>query len=154
MLKKIFKYGVAGGSAFVIDFAIVYCLFTYTNLHYAISVPLAFAAGTIVNYTINRIWVFKGTTRTIGRGYWYFLQIAIVGVLITLGLMWAFATWSDQFILRFAGVDIAENFQLLVNVLSNYFMQNLAEIAIIMLISGVALGGISSYIAAKRYLKV
>lgn len=87
MLTKIFRYGVAGGSAFVLDFILVYFLFTHTSLHYAVVVPIAFIFGTFLNYGINHFWGFKGTTRSVAKGYFYFLQISLVGVLLTLGLM-------------------------------------------------------------------
>jgi cell division transport system permease protein len=82
------------------------------------------------------------------------IMYGIVSAVITLILMAAFAYWSDTVILRFAGIEVASNFQLVVNVLSGYFMQNFAEIFVIIMGAGIILGGLSSYIAAKRYLRV
>lgn len=82
------------------------------------------------------------------------IMYGIVSAIITLGLMAIFAHWSDAFILRFAGVQIASDFELVVNVLSQYFLQNLAQIVVIITGAGVILGGVSSYIAARRYLRV
>lgn len=87
MITKFLKYGVAGGTAFVLDFALVYILFTYTTWHYSIVVVLAFIFGTLVNYTVNRLWGFKETTQGVTKGYIYFLCIALIGILFTLGLM-------------------------------------------------------------------
>jgi cell division transport system permease protein len=82
------------------------------------------------------------------------VMYGIMSAIITLVLMAAFARWSDTVLLRFAGVEIASDFQLVVNVLSTYFMQNFPQILIIILGAGVILGGVSSYIAARRYLRV
>lgn len=82
------------------------------------------------------------------------VMYGIIGGLITLGLMAAFAYWSDNVLLRFAGVQIANDFSLIVNVLSSYFNQNFPQIFLIIMGAGVVLGGVSSYIAARRYLKV
>jgi len=82
------------------------------------------------------------------------VMYGIFSGLITLVLMAAIAFWSDAVILRFAGVEIAANFGLVVNVLSEYFTKNFSQIFIIIMGSGVILGGISSYIAARRYLRV
>jgi len=82
------------------------------------------------------------------------IMYGIVSALITLVLMAAFAFWSDTVILRLAGVSVASQFELVVNILSSYFVQNFAEIFIIIMGAGIALGGISSYIAARRYLRV
>lgn len=82
------------------------------------------------------------------------IMYGIIGAVITLVLMAGFAYWSDMVILRFAGVQVASDFSLVVNVFSSYFTQNFTEIFIIIVGAGVILGGLSSYIAARRYLKV
>jgi len=82
------------------------------------------------------------------------IMYGVISGLITLILMAAFAYWSDAVLLKLAGVDIASNFSLVVNVLSDYFLHNFTEIFIIIMGAGIILGGISSYIAARRYLRV
>jgi cell division transport system permease protein len=82
------------------------------------------------------------------------IMYGIVGGLITLGVMASFAYWSDTVILKFAGVQIAKDFSLVVNVLSSYFVQNFPQIFLMIMTSGVLLGGLSSYVASRRYLKV
>ncbi|MBU6232078.1 MAG: permease-like cell division protein FtsX [Patescibacteria group bacterium] len=82
------------------------------------------------------------------------IMYGLVSAAITLVLMAAFAYWSDTLLLRLAGVQVAADFGLLVNVLSDYFRANFAEIFVIIVGAGVVLGGVSSYIAARRYLKV
>lgn len=82
------------------------------------------------------------------------IMYGIVSGIITLILMASFANWSDTIILRLAGVDIASNFELIVNVLSSYFVKNFTQIFLIIMGSGIVLGGIASYVAARRYLKV
>lgn len=82
------------------------------------------------------------------------IMYGIVSALITLILMAAFAYWSDAVILKLAGVELAANFELVVNILSDYFIRNFTQIFLIIMSAGIVLGGISSYIAARRYLKV
>jgi len=82
------------------------------------------------------------------------IMYGIVSGLITLGLMAAFAHWSDTLVLKLVGVEMAANFGLLVNILSDYFTQNLGQIFLVIMGAGIILGGVSSYIAAKRYLRV
>jgi len=82
------------------------------------------------------------------------VMYGIVSGIITIVLLAAAAYWSDALILRLAGVEVASDFGLLVNVFSTYFNQNIAEIVLIIMGSGIVLGGISSYIAARRYLRV
>jgi cell division transport system permease protein len=82
------------------------------------------------------------------------IMYGVVSATLTLVLMAAFAYWSDAIVLKVAGLDVAANFSLIVNVLSAYFIANFAEIFAIIMGSGILLGGVSSYIAAKRYLRI
>ncbi len=82
------------------------------------------------------------------------IMYGIVSGVIALVVMAAAAYWSDTLILRLAGVDVAANFSLAVNVFSSYFNQNFGELFAIIMGSGIVLGGLSSYIAARRYLRV
>ncbi len=82
------------------------------------------------------------------------VMYGIIGSIITLLLMAGFAYWSDMVILKFAGVQVASDFSLVVNVFSSYFAQNFTEIFLVIVGSGIILGGLSSYVAARRYLKV
>jgi cell division transport system permease protein len=82
------------------------------------------------------------------------IMYGIIAAIITLILMAGIAYWSDMAILRFAGVQVASDFSLIVNVFSTYFAQNFVQILLIIIGAGVILGGGASYIAARRYLKV
>jgi cell division transport system permease protein len=82
------------------------------------------------------------------------IMYGVVSGIVTLILMAIFAYWSDALVLRLAGVDVASNFSLIVNVLSQYFVSNFGQIFVFIMGSGIVLGGVSSYIAARRYLKV
>jgi len=113
----------------------------------------------LIIYTArDEISVMKlvGASNTYARGPFVVsgVMYGIVAGLLTLILMASFAYWSDALILRLAGVDVASNFELVVNVLSRYFMQNFGQIFVLIMGSGIVLGGLSSYVAARRYLKV
>lgn len=97
-----------------------------------------------------------GASNTYVRGPFVIsgIMYGIVSGVITLILMAVFAYWSDAVILKLAGVDVASNFSLIVNVLSSYFIQNFGQIFILVMGSGIVLGGLSSYVAARRYLRV
>lgn len=82
------------------------------------------------------------------------IMYGIVSGLIAILIMAAVAYWGDALVLKLAGIDIAQNFQLIVNVLSTYFMTNFSQIFCIIMGSGILLGGLSSYVAARRYLRI
>lgn len=82
------------------------------------------------------------------------IMYGVFSGVIALVLLAAFAFWSDSLILKLAGVDVAQNFSFAINVLGKYFTTNFGQLFVIIMGSGVILGGISSYIAARRYLRV
>jgi cell division transport system permease protein len=82
------------------------------------------------------------------------IMYGIVSGLITLVLTAAFAYWSDAVLLRLAGVQIASDFSSVLNVSSGYFIQNFPQFFVIIMGAGVILGGLSSYVAARKYLRV
>jgi len=112
----------------------------------------------IIHSARDEISVMKlvGASNTYVRGPFVVsgIMYGIISGIITLIVMAAAAYWSDRIILRLAGVDVAANFQLMINVFSTYFAKNFGQIFSIIMGSGIVLGGLSSYVAARRYLKV
>lgn len=49
-LIQLLRYTFVGGTAFIVDFGLLYVLTEYLNLHYLYSATLSFIAGVIVNY--------------------------------------------------------------------------------------------------------
>jgi cell division transport system permease protein len=124
-----------------------------------LAVIVVFNTIRLIIYTArDEISVMKlvGASNTYVRGPFVIsgIMYGIVSGIITLILMAAVAYWSDNLVLRLAGVDVASNFHLIVDVLSTYFRQNFGQIFVLIMGTGIVLGGLSSYIAARRYLKV
>ena len=72
--------------------------------------------------------------------------------ILALVLLGAFAYYSDFIIMKFAGVSGAQDFSILMNIFSVYFIKNFGEIFAIIIGSGIVLGAVPSYLAVKRYL--
>jgi cell division transport system permease protein len=124
-----------------------------------VAIIVVFNTIRLITYSVrDEISVMKlvGATNVFVRGPLVIsgVMYGIISGIITLLLLAILAYWSDLIILRLAGVDVAQNFSFAVNVFSNYFRSNLGEIAGIILGAGIFLGGVSSYIAARRYLRV
>lgn len=124
-----------------------------------VAIIVVFNTSRLVTYTArDEIAVMKlvGASNAFVRGPMVVAGImyGVVSGTIALIVMAALTYWGDTLILRFAGVDVASNFELAVNILSNYFVQNFRELFLIIMGAGVLLGGVSSYIAARRYLRV
>ncbi len=97
-----------------------------------------------------------GASNTFVRGPFVVsgVMYGVTSAVITLIILGVCSYWGDRLILRFVGVDIASNFALMVNVFSAYFFKNFGQIFLIIMSSGIVLGGVSSYVAARRYLRV
>jgi len=82
------------------------------------------------------------------------VMYGIVSGLVTLVILGVFAFYGDALLARFAGVQGVNDFSLFANVLASYFIQNFGQIFAVIMGSGIILGGLSSYLAVKRYLRV
>jgi cell division transport system permease protein len=82
------------------------------------------------------------------------IMYGIISGLLTLVVLGVFAFYSDALLIRFAGVQSVNDFSMFANVFYSYFVQNFGQIFAIILGSGIILGGVSSYLAVKRYLRV
>lgn len=85
------KYFVVGGFCTIID---IYLLFTLTNffgLNYVISSIISFMSGTILNYYLCTLWIFK--VRIIENRYHeftYYLIITGIALGINTLIIWGF----------------------------------------------------------------
>ena len=59
LIKQIMKFGVVGGSAFVIDYGIMIFLTEVFHINYLISSGISFAVSVIFNYVMSVKWVFE-----------------------------------------------------------------------------------------------
>jgi cell division transport system permease protein len=74
-----------------------------------------------------------------------------VFTLIALAL---FAYYSDAVIMKFVGIQGAQDFSLVINIFFSYFVKNFGQIFALIMGSGIVLGAVSSYMAVRRYLNV
>jgi cell division protein FtsX len=78
----------------------------------------------------------------------------IVSGVFTIVLLSILAYYSDVAIVKFAGLENANDFGLTSSVLLKYLLSNMVQIFSIIMGSGIVLGALSSYLAVRRYLKV
>ncbi len=97
LVKEFARYLVVGGSAFLVDYGVLYLTKTYlfqslgdTGVYLATA--LGFLAGLIYNYILSLIWVFQSAKtqnkgKTIGA-FVIFAVIGVIGLLLTEGGMY------------------------------------------------------------------
>lgn len=80
---QLFRYGLVGGCAFLIDFG-VYCLLTHLGMHYLLAGIFSFVVSFLFNFTASRTLIFQtAAAKTVPHRE--FIGVAAVSV-IGLGL--------------------------------------------------------------------
>ena len=85
------KYFFVGGFCTVIDLTLLYVLTKYCDLNYLISSIISFMSGTVLNYYLCTLWIFK--VRVVENKYHeftYYLIITGVALGINTLLIWGF----------------------------------------------------------------
>lgn len=86
-----FRYAIAGGTAFVVDFAALFILTEFAGINYLISAALAFFLGLITNYIISVAWVFSRRVFVNERHeFFIFTVIGIIGLALNELFLWYF----------------------------------------------------------------
>lgn len=125
----------------------------------AVAVIVTFNTIRLIIYTAKEeISVMKlvGASNSYIRGPFVMsgIMYGIISGILTVLVLAGFAFYSDAAIIKFTGVQGAQDFGLIINVFSRYFLQNFGQIFAIIMGSGIVLGAISSYLAVRRYLNV
>lgn len=80
---QLFRYGIVGGIAFVVDYGTLWFLTDVCHVHYLVSAGIAFVLGLLCNYFLSTRFVF-GESRL--QNQWAeftaFLVIGVIGLLL------------------------------------------------------------------------
>lgn len=91
LLAQIFKFGLVGGSAFVIDYGLMILLVEIFGMHYLLASGISFSVSVIYNYLLSVHWVFdveKGGNKK--AEFAVFLILSVIGLGLNQVLMWLF----------------------------------------------------------------
>ena len=58
LIAQVLKFGVVGGTAFLIDYGIMIALTEFCGINYLISSGISFVVSVIYNYILSVHWVF------------------------------------------------------------------------------------------------
>lgn len=91
LLIQVLRFGVVGGSAFVIDAGLLFLFTEFLGIHYLISGALSFSVSVIYNYILSIKWVFE-TKRDVQNvtGLVVFVVLSVIGLGINQFIMWLF----------------------------------------------------------------
>lgn len=86
---QIFKFGLVGGTAFVIDFLFLYIFKEIFQLSIIISNTLSFIISLIYNYIASVKWVFEvNKNKDKRKNMIIFIVFSIIGLLLNDAIMW------------------------------------------------------------------
>ncbi len=95
LLQQLIRFGIVGGSAFAIDYGILFLLTEVTGLNYLVSGAISFAVSVIFNYIMSIKWVFDvAGERSQTQDLAVFLILSVIGLGINQLVMWVAV---DQF---------------------------------------------------------
>ena len=89
LLLQIFKFGIVGGTAFVIDYGIMVFCKEVLNLDVLLSAFFGFTISVIYNYIASVKWVFdvdRDKSKT--KNFILFIIFSVIGLLLTELIMW------------------------------------------------------------------
>lgn len=87
---ELLRYLFVGGSAFVVDYGLLYLLVEFAQVHYLSAAAIAFVAGLTVNYMLSITWVFSSDANSFSRKaeFTIFAVIGVVGLGLNEAIMW------------------------------------------------------------------
>lgn len=86
---QIIRFGLVGGTAFLIDYACLYIFTEFFQIHYLISASLAFSISTIFNYLASVAFVFNvDQEKSKSQTFITFIVFSIIGLGINELIMW------------------------------------------------------------------
>lgn len=89
LFQQIFKFGIVGGIATIIDIAVYYVLVTFLNINPLLGNILSFSVSVIYNYTASVKWVFHvNEAKSKKKMFVEFMVFSIIGLLLTELLLW------------------------------------------------------------------
>lgn len=80
LINQILKFGVVGGGAFLIDYALLYILTEYLNIYYLTSSIISFIVSLIFNYILSIKWVFDVTKKQTIKEVTIFVILSVLGL--------------------------------------------------------------------------
>lgn len=95
-LIQIFRYLFVGGTAFVVDYVLLFVFTEFVHLHYLVASVFSFLISLIVNYLFCIFWVFHhNSSKSRISEFLVFLLIASIGLGLNTSIMYLFTDGLD-----------------------------------------------------------
>lgn len=92
IIEQIFKFGIVGIIAAIIDFGTLFILTTFLDTYYLLSAAIAYILSTVFNYIASMQYVFvsKFDKSEKNKEFLIFVILSVIGLAINELIMWFF----------------------------------------------------------------
>lgn len=77
---QVLKFGVVGGTAFLIDASLLYVLTEFLGVYVLISSVISFLVSLIFNYLLSIFWVFDVSKKQTVKDVLFFAFLSVIGL--------------------------------------------------------------------------
>ena len=89
LIKKIIRFGIVGGLAFVIDFSTMVLCHEVFHISVLVSTTIGFIVSVIFNYILSVTWVFDvDPNKSKRKNFVLFIVFSIIGLILNDLIMW------------------------------------------------------------------
>ncbi len=90
LIIKLLKFSLVGFSGMIIDFSVTWVLKEKRRVNKFIANSIGFILAATSNFIWNRIWTFSGTEGEVGRQYFSFILISVIGLILNNTFLYLF----------------------------------------------------------------
>lgn len=80
LFLQIFRFGIVGALAFLIDYCLLYVFTEFLHVHYLISSVIGFSVSVIFNYILSVKWVFDVNKKQTYKEVITFIVLSVIGL--------------------------------------------------------------------------
>ncbi len=80
IFKQLFRFGIVGFTAFLIDAGLLYVLTEFVHIHYLISSVISFIVSLAYNYILSIFWVFDVKKKQTYKEVLLFAILSVIGL--------------------------------------------------------------------------
>ena len=109
LFKQLFRFGIVGGLAFLIDSGVLFLLTEYLNVYYLVSSVISFIVSLIFNYILSILWVFDVKKKQTIKEISLFVILSVIGLGINQVVM-------------YVGADILNIYYMICKIISTFIV--------------------------------
>ena len=80
LLRQIFRFGIVGGIAFLIDYSLLYVFTDLLGINYLVSAAMSFTISLVFNYILSIKWVFDVGHKQTMKDVILFVVLSVIGL--------------------------------------------------------------------------